>query len=63
MKKINFSLKNFFSYIIMIFLLSFCWNFLTGDNAYQAVKSAFGVFSIALLVISIAEIAFWYQTK
>lgn len=50
-------------YATLIFVLSFLWEFFTGDNFYQALQDAFAVFLLSLFVTSIIEIVDWYQTK
>jgi hypothetical protein len=50
-------------YAILIFVLSFLWEFFTGDNFYQALQDAFAVFLLSLFIPLIIEIVVWYQTN
>lgn len=60
METISQSIKRIIIYTVTVFTFSFLWNYFTRDNPGEALKSAFVVFLISLIGLTITETAYRY---
>ena len=60
MKKISQSTRQIIIHTVTVFTFVFLWNYFTRDNLGEALKTAFVVFLISLIGLTIAETAYRY---
>lgn len=54
------STRRIIIHTVTVFTFAFLWNYFTRDNLGEALKSAFVVFLISLIGLTIAETAYRY---